>query len=97
MTLLETTDDIEVPDRVATCPYCGGKLSIRAHTWTQNDDGAWIATGIDVDCDTEPDIDGDEWDDWNTRHSYMPYVNWLPLHERLMKWMRKRFRFKCDD
>lgn len=84
---------IAIPKAVECCPICGGKLTAQVESWDQQHDGTWTASGIDVSCEHEPDIDGDQWEDWFANHYRMPYVDWLPVHTRLLTWMGGQFRF----
>ena len=34
-----------------------------------------------------------KWNDWMDQHSDMPYVNQLPVDERVKKWINERYRF----
>lgn len=36
------------------CPYCGGKLRFSVNGSEQQEDGSWVATDLDVNCDSEP-------------------------------------------
>lgn len=82
----------DVPGEVAVCPYCGGKLFTQCNAWQESKDG-WIAESLDVDCETEPDIDGTKWEDWFAAHSEMPYIYMLPVTIRVEKWVNENFRF----
>lgn len=74
------------------CPICGGALFIAAVNGAEVDDtGEWIATDIDIDCEKEPDIDSDEWENWHKWHYSMPYVDWLPIHQHILRAVRKRY------
>lgn len=84
---------MDVPERVAVCPYCGGRLSLCCTGWTQLKNGAWMADLIDLGCVTEPDIDDELWDDWTAEHCDMPYVYMLPVEERVMRWLQRNYRF----
>ena len=75
------------------CPYCGGDLTYHCEGWEQDDDGTWLADCMQSECSTEPDMDSEEWEDWMSQHSDMPYVNQLPVDERVKDWINKRYRF----
>jgi hypothetical protein len=76
------------------CPYCQGDLTYTANGWEQDDNGLWMADSFDMDCSTEPDMeDEDEWNDWFNNHSDMPYVNQLPVDERVKKFINSKYRF----
>lgn len=56
----------------------------------------WIATSFDHDCHSMPDFESEEWDDWMNQHSYMPYVNQLPVDLKVERFIKKRFRFNLQ-
>ena len=93
-TTLKTDASIDVPAGVAVCPYCKTPLHAQANGWIQRDDGTWQADTIDLDCETEPDIDGPDWEDWFARHSDMPYVHMLPVQQKVVAWLADRFDFE---
>jgi hypothetical protein len=96
-TLIKRDACIEVPKEVAVCPYCKTPLHVQANGWTERDDGTWRADWIDWDCETEPDIDGPDWEAWYESHSDMPYVHMLPVHDKLIAWMNEQFDFDMTD
>ena len=79
----------------ARCPICGAGLLLDAGKATELDEatGEWIATEINLDCESEPDIDSDEWDEWHRWHYGMPYVDWLPLEQRILRAVRRKYHF----
>lgn len=79
----------------ARCPICGAGLLLDAGAGTELDEatGEWIATEIDLSCESEPDIDSDEWDEWDEWHYRMPYVDWLPLEQRILSAVRRKYHF----
>ena len=95
--LLDPDNEIVVPKKVAVCPYCQTQITISPDGWVQNDDGSWWCDSFTSWCETEPDIDSDEWDDWWETHNEMPYVYQLPVDEKIKSWMYKRFRFDLDS
>lgn len=95
MKLLKRDDLVESP---FVCPICDAPLSkIQARAWNQDADGTWFAAEIEVDCTTEPDIDSDEWEEWFAGHYQTPYIDWLPLEQQILLWMRREFRFEMKD
>jgi hypothetical protein len=46
MKTLKTDTMLHVPVSVATCPYCGDKLTALYESGTQLDDGSWIANQL---------------------------------------------------
>lgn len=82
-----------IESTLAVCPYCGGKLFATVSAWTQATDGYWDADGVDLDCESEPDIDAADWEFWLESHSDMPYVHMLPLCVKVTKWINQNYRF----
>ncbi|HRH68845.1 MAG TPA: hypothetical protein PLB89_04990 [Flavobacteriales bacterium] len=81
------------------CPICGGQLLVQVYEWQQDahDPKADVlAGGIEVDCEHEPDIDTDEWDEWHRGHYSRPYVDWLPVETALLEWIQKNYRFPLE-
>ena len=83
---------IEVPPEIAVCPYCNGKLTIDAYEWSEYEDG-WHLESFFMDCETEPEMGFDDWDDWLDAHSEMPYVYLLPVEEKVREWVNGKYRF----
>ena len=75
------------------CPYCKGNITANCSGWTEDNEGNWKADMIETYCSNEPHIDSSDWEDWNYIHSQLPYENWMPLHQRLIKWINERFNF----
>lgn len=76
------------------CPYCKGDLTYRCNGWEQDDNDLWMADSFDMECSTEPDMeDEDEWEEWMQQHSDMPYVNQLPVDERVKEYINRKYRF----
>lgn len=61
--------------------------------WTE--DGEII--GVEIDCETEPDLSSDEWEDWHGEHYDMPYVHWLPYEIRATSWLNKQYRYDGEQ
>lgn len=78
--------------RKVACPYCGAPVVADIHETTLQDDGTWMITSINVDCDSEPDIDGPEWEPWWESHSHDYCEKWHALHDRLIRWLAKHVR-----
>lgn len=71
------------------CPICGAKVRLTDVDEWGADDGEII--GVSFDCETEPDIDSDEWPDWHAGHYAMPYVDWLPYEVAAKAWLNARY------
>jgi len=90
-------EEIPVPRPIAICPYCGGSLTVRANEWNDWEEAGndlWKAGGLEMDCETEPDIDSPEWRYWERQHSDMPYVYWLPVEEHIKEWVNRHYLFQ---
>lgn len=77
------------------CPICGALVHLEEITGMVECDitGLWIADEISIDCTSAPEIDSTEWEDWFRWHWSMPYVDWLPLSNAVMAWLRGHYRF----
>lgn len=77
------------------CPYCGGAISCSAIAWQESDDAnGYIATDLEISCDSEPCLDLPEWDDWDRAHGASDYnEKWHALHQRLLAAINHSFRF----
>jgi hypothetical protein len=84
------TTPIPVPREVAVCPICDADIVVGEVTEWECESGAPVS--IIVDCKTAPDLSADEWQGWFLQHWSMPYVDWLPVKQRVLKWLRKNFR-----
>ena len=86
---------ILVPREIAICPICKAAIYIEhVHEWAV-DNGEPM--GLDLGCETEPDIDSDEWPDWHAMHFAMPYVDWLPLTEIVLKWFAANYKMIREE
>lgn len=86
---------IELPEHLSHCPVCkDGKVVIDdIDDFIIDDDGGMIAEHISINCDTEPGDFSLDWEDWHSWHWAMPYVDWLPLHEKIKEWLVENYRF----
>ena len=55
--------------------------------------GRWRCAFAKLECETEPDIDDPEFDEWMRWHYDMPYVYWLPLETQMTRWINRRYWF----
>lgn len=94
-TLVKSDHVFKINPGIIKCPYCGGNLVASVSAWTLQGDG-WIAETIEVECQSEPDLDSDEWDDWLEGHSDMPYVYWLPVVNTIEKAINLKYRFDLE-
>lgn len=94
--IVTSNSRIDVPCSVAVCPYCDTKLNIGVDGWTEDEanPGYWIADmPSDVCCETEPDLDDEDWEDWFSSHSEMPYVYMLPVQSKIERWLKLNYRW----
>lgn len=70
--------DQSIPSDVAVCPYCGGQLYFDVDEWDAQT-GVPTETGVHVSCVND--------EDKNTNHYDMPYVYWMPLEQRIHRWL----------
>lgn len=96
MIILDPDKPLAIPPEVAVCPYCDTKLTAQFDGWVQEDDGTWIADSMMLECETEPDVYDDAYDDWLVTHTDMPYVYMLPVEERIKEWVNEHYRFDLD-
>ena len=75
------------------CPYCNKNLICSIDGMIEDDEGRWMADSILMDCETEPDIDSDEWEKWFDLHSDMTDVYMLPVMERALSDINSNYRF----
>lgn len=78
------------------CPICGAKVVVEdVDEWIEAADGLRMVSesGVHLTCETEPDIDADEWEDWHNGHFSMPYVDWLPLQDRAVDYINSHYRW----
>ena len=83
----------QVPSEIAVCPYCQALLIASVSEWSEESDETKKANQIDVDCDSEPDIESPEWNDWLSSHSKLPYIYWMPIVTMIEDWINQNFRF----
>lgn len=90
---------IEVPTSLVVCPICQARVTVEIDEWEENDNGEWQAgeCGVHVNCITEPDMDEDDsngWNDWFDGHWQQPYIDWLPVEDKVKEWLNKNYRFE---
>jgi hypothetical protein len=75
------------------CPYCNKKMTCSIDGMIEDDEGRWMADSIQMDCETEPDIDSAEWEEWFATHSDMPYAYMLPAEQKALRYINSKYRF----
>ena len=88
--LLSSTKDHKLKN--PACPYCGGKLSFWINGCELDEATGWFATDLDINCDTEPDIDGPDWEEWWANHSWDYCDKWHTLHAQLVASLKRTHR-----
>lgn len=94
-TLVKPDHVFKINPDVVKCPYCEGSLRVSVSAWTLEEDG-WVAETVDVECQSEPELGSDEWDDWLEEHSEMPYVYWLPVVSKIERLINLKYRFDLE-
>ncbi len=99
--VIDPGDLIDVPESIAVCPYCGAALYVQFEEWEQLLDQSWQVsdTGAKAECESEPELATHEehvYDEWMKRHTYMPYVYWLPVEVKVTTWLQAKFRFAME-
>ena len=77
------------------CPICGKAVFLTNVNEWGTESGTIIHA--DMDCESEPDIDSDEWSDWHAEHYRMPYVDWMPYEVRALKWLQANYRYDGEN
>lgn len=79
------------------CPYCGADMTYHCEGWEEDENGLWKAEYVTGDCASEPEMENEEeWDNWFSTHSDMPYVYQLPVDIKIMNFINKKYRFKLN-
>ena len=76
------------------CPICGKKVLIGGVEEWETESGRILK--FDSECETMPDFEDDDWDDWFHGHYSMPYVDWLPWEQRVLELLNERY-YRGDD
>ena len=96
-TLIRDAEQITLPPGMFKCPKCGAAVVLEEVTgWVQADNGDWLADEVHINCETEPDIDGNDWDGWHRWHWDMPYAYWLPLSQKVERWINEHYRWELQ-
>lgn len=96
---IDSQSPVYVPVAVAKCPYCGDKLVIVAvDEWIRKEEGVYYPDHIEVQCDSQPDIEDENENpgitySFEKTHYNMPYVNWMPVEEKVLAWFAKTYNF----
>lgn len=79
------------PLDIAKCPICGAAVIVGDFDEYETETGLVTESGFHIDCETEPEFDDPDYDDWFNSHWSMPYVDWLPLEVSLHQWFNRRY------
>lgn len=92
---MDQVSEIKLPASLAVCPICGKRILLEEITGMVQDElcDLWIADEISVTCETEPDIDNRNWNDWMSWHFSTPYIDWLPVSQKVEAWLKANYRF----
>lgn len=78
-----------VPESIAVCPICGEPIWIEDIQEVEEDGDRLLPTTATITCSTEPDVDSDEWPAWHDGHFSTPYIDWLPIKNRILNWLEQ--------
>jgi hypothetical protein len=96
MIIISSHTEINFPK--INCPKCDGHVTIEeVDHWEQAEDETWQASKVYLSCTNEPDMCGDEWDDWFEWHYDMPYTDWLPLCQQVKTWINTHYRWSHEE
>ena len=90
MITIDISEPHDIPESIAKCPYCNGKLILYGleEYEVKTDESIGEVFKPEFECSTEPDdIDSNEYDDWLDSHSDMPYVYWMPVEQTVTAWL----------
>jgi hypothetical protein len=81
---------LKAPAVIAVCPICGDCIYIDGvDEWYEEDGQMRIDPqmgGVSLDCGSAPDIDSDDFDEWMNGHWSTPYIDWLPIQQKVTRW-----------
>jgi hypothetical protein len=85
----ESLEIVRVPIAVGRCPVCGGCFDVTVQGYDTYLDGSnSMVVEIHAECESE-DIEDDDDEHWEGLS--MPYVDWLPIQERITRWLNTNF------
>jgi hypothetical protein len=86
---------IKIPKEVVTCPICGGQVVIEVNEIEEDYDKTWKAAeyGFSSTCETEPEGTDPGFNNWMNHHFQTPYVDWLPVDDKIGDWLINNYRF----
>jgi hypothetical protein len=80
---------VMVPRVIGRCPLCGGCFDVQVLGYDTDLDGSNSEiVQIQADCENE-DIEDDDDEHWDALD--MPYVDLLPIEQRIIRWLNRHF------
>lgn len=86
-----------IPTDVAVCPICNAPLVIDDIDEWETKTGRVTETGLHIECSTAPAIGSSRWERWFGWHYAMPYVDWLPVDDKVFRWFDKNYRLRLPN
>lgn len=78
---------VVVPQSVAVCPECKGRLYLQIDCWDADTRRAHAdGEGLHIECEREPEPEDDEFEDFNHQHWQS---DWQPVNDRVAVWACK--------
>ena len=87
---------LQIPEDVAVCPICGARIAVEEIDSWDTETGEIADNEVVYGCVTEPDIESKEWRPWFRWHYRMPYVDWLPLEDVVVRWFNANYAYRPD-
>lgn len=69
---------LEVPSKIAVCPYCGGNLFYSIVGECMDGD-KWIVDDVDIECEKD-NLEDDS-------HDFEPWHTWPPIQKAVIDWI----------
>lgn len=80
------------------CPICNSRLLVSANgCFIKDDNDDWIAENINIDCETRPERDNKSFKTWIKSHYRFPYIDWLPIEEKLLLSFQLQYKFDINE
>ncbi len=93
--VIESDSEIVLPDSFR-CPICGEPIFVmEVSEWFKDENGEWKAEDVLIDCETFPGYeDRRRFNDFQSSHWSMPYVDWLPIRGDVTDWVNEHYSWK---
>jgi hypothetical protein len=79
-----------VPESVAVCPECRGRLALNVDEW-ESETGRPTEGGVTIDCEREPDLDDHSPEAKDAEHRWWQ-GEWMPVVDRVTAWAQRNVR-----